>query len=248
MAIKIKSGRQIELMRKAGQIVRDTLLLIQEAAKEGVTTKDLDQLAYNYIVSQNATPSFLGYNGFPATLCTSIDQEVVHGIPGDRVLQEGMLLKVDTGAAYNGLHADAARTIRIGRVNVLKEKLARVTEECFFVGVNVVRDGVRLGDLGAVIQEHAEQNGFSVVRSLVGHGIGEDLHEEPCVPNYGMRGRGERISAGMALAIEPMICAGTYQVKVTSDDWTVQTVDGMPSAHYENTIIVTADGVEILTL
>ncbi len=248
MAIKIKSESQIQLMRRAGKIVRDTLSLVQEHAKEGVTTKKLDRLAHSYIISQNATPSFLGYNGFPATLCTSIDQEVVHGIPSRRVLEEGMLLKIDTGAAYKGFHSDAARTIRIGKVSALKEKLARVTEECFFEGIAIIQEGVRLGDLGATIQEHAERHGFSVVRSLVGHGIGQALHEDPCVPNYGIRGKGERISAGMALAIEPMICAGGYDVKVASDNWTVVTVDNQPSAHYENTIIVTADGVEILSL
>ena len=248
MAIKIKSESQIQLMRKAGEIVRDTLNLVQEHAKEGVTTKALDKLAYNYIISQNAAPSFLGYNGFPGTLCTSIDHEVVHGIPNQRVLQEGMLLKIDTGAAFKGLHADAARTIRIGKVSALKEKLARVTKECFFAGINIIAEGVRLGDLGAAIQEHAEHNGFSVVRSLVGHGIGEDLHEDPYVPSYGVRGKGERISAGMALAIEPMICAGGYEVRVAKDNWTVITADSQPSAHYENTIIVTAEGVEILTL
>ncbi|MGI6213552.1 MAG: type I methionyl aminopeptidase [Christensenellales bacterium] len=246
--IKIKSEKQIELMRKAGKIVKDTLELVREHAKEGVTTKELDELAYNYIISQGARPNFLHYNGFPATLCTSIDEEVVHGIPDGRVLEEGMLLKIDTGAAYKGMHSDAARTIRIGKVGPKKEKLARITEECFFAGVNTLREGTRLGDLGAAIQEHAESNGFSVVRALVGHGIGEALHEEPNVPNYGVRGRGERILAGMALAIEPMICMGGYEVKLASDNWTVITADNKPSAHYENTVIVTADGIEILTL
>lgn len=246
--IKIKSKSQIELMRKAGRIVRDTLELVTEKAKAGVTTKALDKIAYEYIISEGGKPNFLNYNGFPATICASIDSEVVHGIPSARVLEEGMLLKIDTGAMYKGMHSDAARTIRIGKVSAEKEKLARVTEECFFAGVAELKNGTRLGDLGAAIQEHAESNGFSVVRALVGHGIGEALHEDPSIPNWGVRGRGTRVRAGMALAIEPMICAGDYEVRIADDKWTVLTLDNRPSAHYENTVIVTADGIEILTL
>ena len=246
--IIIKSPRQIELMRKAGIIVRDTLNLIQDNAKEGVTTKSLDNLAYDYITKQNARPGFLNYNGFPATLCTSIDEEVVHGIPSGRILEEGMLLKIDTGAVYKGLNADAARTFIIGKVDKDKAKLKDVVEESFFLGIGVLKDGARIGDLGATIQRYVEKNGFSVVRSLVGHGIGESLHEEPNVPNYGVKGRGVRVSTNMALAIEPMINLGSYEVEIAKDNWTVVTKDKKPSSHYENTVIITEDGVEILTL
>jgi len=246
--IKIKSPRQIELMRKAGIIVRDTLNLVRDAAKIGVSTKYLDKIAYEYIIKQDATPGFLNYNGFPATLCTSIDEEVVHGIPGKRVLEEGMLLKIDTGAVYCGINADAARTFAIGRISESKAKLLRVAEESFFKGIAILKNGVRLGDLGATIQSYVEANGFSVVRSLVGHGIGECLHEEPNVPNFGTRGRGTRVITNMALAIEPMINEGSYEVEIAHDNWTVVTSDKRPSSHYENTVIVTEDGTEILTL
>lgn len=246
--ITVKSELELGYMRQAGAILRDVLNLIRDHAKPGVTTKRLDSLAHDYIKRQHAVPSFLGYGGFPGTLCTSIDQEVVHGIPDRRVLEEGMLLKIDAGVGIHGFHTDAARTFAIGKVSPEKEKLMRVCEECFFEGLKVLKDGVRLGDLGYAIQSHAEKNGFSVVRELVGHGIGTTVHEDPNVPNYGIPGRGLRVKKNMTLAIEPMINLGKRHIYTAEDDWTVVTEDGLPSAHYENTVIIGMDGAEPITL
>lgn len=246
--ISIKNEAQLDNMRLAGAIVRDLLELIGDNAKAGVTTRRLDAIAYDYIKKHNATPSFLGYGGFPGTLCTSIDNEVVHGIPGHRVLEDGMLLKIDAGACFNGMHADAARTFAIGNISDEKRRLMQICKESFFKGVSVLKDGARLGDLGYTIQSFVESNGFSVVRELVGHGIGAAIHEDPSVPNYGVQGRGLRLSKNMTIAIEPMINMGSRQVYQLNDGWTVVTQDGMPSAHYENTVIITDIGVEILTV
>lgn len=234
-------------MREAGALVRDVLNLCSEAARPGVTTRKLDALAYEYIKRNNGVPSFLGYGGFPSTLCTSIDDQIVHGFPGSRVLEEGMLLKIDAGAGIRGFHADAARTVAIGEVSPEKRDLMRVCEESFFKGISVLRDGVRLGDLGYEIMTYVEARGYSVVRELVGHGIGTTVHEDPSVPNYGVRGRGIRLEKNMTIAIEPMINLGTRKVKML-DEWVVATADGKPSAHYENTVVIREDGVEILTL
>lgn len=246
----IKTAEHIAAMRRAGKILKETLDLLREAAKPGVTTKELDDMAYDFIVGKNdAAPSFLNYGGFPASVCTSIDEEVVHGIPSEkRVLEEGMLLKLDCGVKIGGYHTDAARTVGIGRISREKQKLLEVTEQSFFEGMKVLKSGVRLGTLGSAIQSYAEKFGFSVVRDLVGHGVGADLHEEPNVPNYGTAGRGLRLFAGMTIAVEPMINAGSPDVCRLSDGWTVVTEDGKPSAHYENTLVITDDGVEILTL
>lgn len=248
--VTVKSESEIAVMKKAGAILADVLALVEEHAKPGVTTKYLDKLAYEYIIRQNAVPSFLNYGGFPATLCLSIDDEIVHGIPSDkRVLEEGMLLKVDGGVGIGGLHTDAARSVAIGRISAEKAQLARCCEECFFEGIKVLKDGARLGDYGAVCQKYAESHGYGVVRELVGHGIGATVHEDPSIPNYGMRGRGMRVVSGMTLAIEPMINLGTRRVVQTEgDDWTILTADGKPSAHYENTIVIRPEGVEIITL
>ena len=248
--VTVKSESEIAVMKKAGAILADVLALVEEHAKPGVTTKYLDKLAYEYIIRQNAVPSFLNYDGFPATLCLSIDDEIVHGIPSDkRVLEEGMLLKVDGGVGIGGMHTDAARTVAIGRISAEKAQLARCCKECFFEGIKVLKDGARLGDYGAVCQKYAESHGYGVVRELVGHGIGSTVHEDPSVPNYGMRGRGMRVVTGMTLAIEPMINLGTRRVRQTEgDDWTILTADGKPSAHYENTVVIRPDGVEIITL
>lgn len=248
MIVSIKSSYEIDLMRKAGAIVRDVLELIEENVKPGITTLKLDKLAYQYIKSCNATPSFLGYGGFPNSICTSIDEEVVHGIPSNRVLKEGMLLKVDVGANYRNYHSDAARSIAIGKISDEKMQLAKVCKQSFFEGISILRPDVRLGDLGNKIQTYVESYGFSVIRDLVGHGIGSRLHEMPNVPNYGVNGRGLRLSAGMTLAIEPMINIGTHKVRTLEDNWTVVSLDCSCSAHYENTILITEDGVEILTL
>lgn len=248
--VTVKSESEIAVMKKAGAILADVLALVEEHAKPGVTTKYLDKLAYEYIIRQNAVPSFLNYDGFPATLCLSIDEEIVHGIPSDkRVLEEGMLLKVDGGVGIGGMHTDAARSVAIGRISAEKAQLARCCKECFFEGIKVLKDGARLGDYGAVCQKYAESHGYGVVRELVGHGIGATVHEDPSIPNYGMRGRGMRVVSGMTLAIEPMINLGTRRVVQTEgDDWTILTADGKPSAHYENTIVIRPEGVEIITL
>lgn len=248
MAIITKSSYEIDLMRKAGAIVRDVLELLEEHAKPGITTKGLDSIAYKYIKRCGATPSFLGYQGYPASLCTSIDEEIVHGIPSNRVLEEGMLLKIDVGANYRNYHGDAARSIAIGNISSEKQKLARVCKESFFEGISMLKAGVRLGDLGYTIQKHVESHGYSVIRGLVGHGIGTSLHENPNVPNFGLMGRGLRVLSGMTIAIEPMISLGSHEVKVLSDNWTCITADKSCSAHYENTVLITDDGVEILTL
>lgn len=248
--VTVKSESEIAVMKKAGAILADVLALVEEHAKPGVTTKYLDKLAYEYIIRQNAVPSFLNYGEFPATLCLSIDDEIVHGIPSDkRVLEEGMLLKVDGGVGIGGMHTDAARSVAIGRISAEKAQLARCCKECFFEGIKVLKDGARLGDYGAVCQKYAESHGYGVVRELVGHGIGATVHEDPSIPNYGMRGRGMRVVSGMTLAIEPMINLGTRRVVQTEgDDWTILTADGKPSAHYENTIVIRPEGVEIITL
>lgn len=248
--ISIKSDSQIAYMRKANQIVRDTLNLLRDHTKPGVSTYELNRLAHEYIVSQNATPSFLNYNGFPASICVSVDSEVVHGIPSKKkILREGQIVSYDCGAIFNGWHGDAARTVAVGVIAPECQKLIDVTEQCFFEGVNSIVAGVtRLGDLGYTIQSYAESFGYGVVRELVGHGIGRQMHEDPEVPNFGIKGRGIRLSEGMTIAIEPMITMGTERVDWMDDGWTVKTRDRKPAAHYENTIAITSNGVEILSL
>ncbi|MBQ4443327.1 MAG: type I methionyl aminopeptidase [Clostridia bacterium] len=247
--ISVKTDSEIAKMRVANGIVRDVLKLLEEHVKEGVSTAYLDKIAREYIEKQGATPSFLGYNGFPASICASVDDVVVHGIPSKHiVLKEGQIVGLDVGACIHGFHGDAARTFAVGRISPEKQRLMDVTKECFFKGVSVMKDGVRLGDLSNAIQEHAESNGYSVVRELVGHGIGRAMHEDPSVPNYGPAGHGVRMHANMTIAVEPMINMGGKEVYTARDGWTVRTVDGKPSAHYENTILITQEGVEILTL
>lgn len=246
--ITIKSKEEIRLMRKAGKIVGDTLKLIEDNIKVGMTTQSLDALAYDYIKKCGAEPSFLGYDGYPASICVSIDDEVVHGIPGKRVILEGQIVSVDIGAFINGYHGDAARTFMIGRVASNRQKLVKVCEESFFEGVKAISIGGRIGDISNAIQTYVESNGYSVVRELVGHGIGREMHEDPNVPNYGKAGHGYRLEHGMTIAIEPMINLGARAVEILEDGWTVVTVDGSPSAHYENTVAITDEGVEILTL
>lgn len=245
----VKSEEQLNAMRKAGIVLRDVLCLLEDKAKIGMSTIDLDKIAYDYIVNNGGKPSFLNYNGFPNSLCTSIDEEVVHGIPNKkRILKDGSLLKVDCGVNMLGVHVDGARTILLGNVSPEKKKLAEVCKQSFFEGIKVLKDGTRLGTLGSAIQSYVESNGYGVVRDLVGHGIGANLHEDPFVPNFGKEGRGMRVYKNMTLAIEPMITLGTYEVETLKDGWTVVTEDRKASAHYENTVIVLEDGVEILTL
>lgn len=248
--ILIKSNSQIAEMRKANIIVRDTLELLREHTKEGVSTYELNRLAHEYITKQGAKPSFLNYNGYPASICVSIDCEVVHGIPSKKkILQEGQIVSYDVGAVLNGWHGDAARTVGVGLISPECQKLIDVTEQCFFEGAKIIKAGTtRLGDLGHAIQSYAESFGYGVVRELVGHGIGHQMHEEPDVPNYGIPGHGMRLSSGMTIAVEPMITMGTEKVDFMSDGWTVKTRDRKPASHYENTIAILDDGIEILSL
>lgn len=247
--ITVKTDAEIALMRESGKLTKNVLELLGREIKEGMTTKDLDRIAYDYIKSCGATPSFLGYGGsYPASICASVDETVVHGIPSDDiVIKSGQLVSIDVGVLYNGWQGDAARTFMIGDVSAEKRKLVKVTEECFFKAIERLKDGTPLGDIGYAVQSHAEANGFSVVRKLVGHGIGREMHEDPSVPNFGKKGTGIRLKKGMTIAIEPMINAGVYQVDFLSDGWGVVTKDGRPSAHYENTVAITDNGVEILT-
>lgn len=247
--INIKTRDEIELMRRAGAVVRDTLLYLEDVIRPGMTTQRLDTLAYEFIKKCGAKPSFLGYQGFPATICCSIDDEVVHGIPTPkRYIEEGQIVSVDVGAYVGGFHGDAARTFPIGRVSEEKLRLVRICEECFFKGVEQVKPGARIGDVSHAVQAHAERAGYSVVREMIGHGIGREMHEDPNVPNYGLPGKGVRLDVGMAIAIEPMINLGSRYIEILENDWTVATVDGKPSAHYENTVVVTENGYEILTI
>lgn len=244
----IKSVREIEIMRAAGKIVAETLEKIKEVVSPGITTKELDEIAEEYIKKNKAIPAFKGYQGFPCTICASVNEEVVHGIPSKRVLKDGDILSVDVGAFYNGYCGDAARTFEVGNVSQEAKRLIKVTRESFFQGITKATEGYRLYDISNAIQMHVESNGYSVVRALVGHGIGKEMHESPQVPNFGLPGKGPRLVAGLALAIEPMVNIGKFDVRTLSDGWTVVTSDGSLSAHYENTIIITDGEPEILTL
>lgn len=247
--VTVKSEEQLEAMRKAGKVLGDTLKLLEEKAKVGISTYELDKIAYEYIKKEGGVPSFLNYGGFPASVCISIDDEVVHGIPSKkRIVEDGVLLKLDCGVGMFGVHTDAARTVCVGNVSKEKKLLAEVTKQSFFEGMKVLKEGVRLGTLGHAIQAYAESFGFGVVRDLVGHGIGTTVHEDPNVPNFGKEGRGMRLYKNMTIAVEPMINLGTYEVCQLDDGWTIVTDDGKPSAHYENTLIIKEDGVEIITL
>lgn len=245
--IILKKDTEIEYMRHAGKVVSNTLATIQEVVKPGITTAELDKLAEEIILKHGAKPSFKGYQGFPASICTSINNEVVHGFPGKRVLKEGDIISIDCGAYLNGYHGDAARTIPVGKISEEAYQLIRITEESFFQGIRKALIGNSLSDIGHAIQTYVEQYGFSVVRSFVGHGIGKNMHEEPEVPNYGLPGKGPKLVAGMVLAIEPMVNRGTHRVVTQANGWTVVTVDGSLSAHYENTVAILENGPEILT-
>ncbi|NDL68134.1 type I methionyl aminopeptidase [Anaerotalea alkaliphila] len=248
MSITIKSEQEIEIMRQAGKIVARTHSLLAGILKPGMTTLELDKAAEEYIRSQNAKASFKGYSGYPASICVSINDEVVHGIPGLRQIQEGDLVSIDIGAYFNGYHSDAARSYVVGQGDSEAVELVRVAEESFFAGIRAIKPGAHLHEISHAIQKYVESHGFSVVRDLVGHGIGRSLHEEPQIPNYKPIGRGPKLQSGMVLAIEPMVNAGKYEVRILDDDWTVVTLDGTLSAHYENTVLVTEDGCELLTV
>ncbi len=243
-----KSEEEIELMREPCRIVRDCLSFVGERIRAGMTTKEVDDLVYHFIKGSGAEPSCLGYYGYPASACVSVNEVVVHGIPDERVLMEGDIVSVDLCAYKNGFHGDGARTFRIGEVSPEKEKLVKVTEECFFEGIRDLKAGTPLYDIGYRVQKYAEANGFSVIRAYTGHGIGREMHEDPSVPNFGRKGTGVRLEAGTVICVEPMIAAGGWRVKVLDDGWTAVTADKKPAAHYENTLVVREDGVEILTL
>ncbi|MBO5925626.1 MAG: type I methionyl aminopeptidase [Clostridia bacterium] len=246
--ITIKSQSELSLMRQAGSIVRDALLLVEESIRPGITTRKIDSIVYEYITKCGAKPSFLGYEGYPASACVSVNDEVVHGIPSDRVIVEGDIVSVDVGAQVGGYHGDAARTFGVGAITGQLSNLIQVCKQSFFEGVKYCIEGMRLGDISSAIQTYVESNGYSIVRELTGHGIGKQLHEDPYIPNYGIKGKGVRLQNGMALAIEPMINMGAKDVWCLEDGWTVTTRDGLPSAHYENTVVITQNGPEILTL
>ena len=246
--INLKSPSEIQKMRESCALLRDMLLYMGDKIRPGITTKKLDEFAYEYIKKHNSIPSFLGYGGFPGSICASIDEVVVHGIPSNRRLEEGQIIGIDAGLIFNGWQSDAARTFAVGEISKEKQKLIDVTRESFFKGFDQVKEGNRLGDIGHAVQEHAESNGFGVVREMVGHGIGREMHEDPQVPNYGRAGHGMRLPVGLVIAIEPMITMGTWEIETLDDGWTCVTKDRLPSAHYENTVALTENGAEILTL
>ena len=235
-------------MRQACKITAAARALAGDMVRPGVTTKEIDKAVHDFIVEQGAKPSFLNYYGYPASACISVNNVVVHGIPDSYKLQEGDIVSVDVGAFWNGFHGDCAATFACGRISPTAEKLIAVTKQSFFEGFNMARQGNRISDIGHAVQSYVEENGFSVVRSFVGHGVGEKLHEEPEVPNYGSPGRGPRMFKGMVIAIEPMVCMGGYDVRVLKDRWTTVTADGSLAAHYENTVLITDGEPEILTV
>lgn len=249
MPISIKSAREIELMTEAGRILAIVHEEMEKALRPGMTTKDIDRLGEEVIRSYGCVPSFLNYNGYPASVCVSVNDEVVHGIPTDkRVIREGDVVSLDAGVIYKGYHSDAARTHAVGAISPEAAKLIRVTEESFFEGMKYAKEGNYLYEMSNAIGRYAEKHGYGVVRDLCGHGIGSHLHEAPEIPNYEMSRRGVKLRAGMTLAIEPMINMGTWQVNWLDDDWTVVTRDGSLSAHYENTVLITENGPVLLTL
>lgn len=246
--ITIKTDADLQLMDAAGRVVEETLRLLKTLARPGVTTAELDHEAERFIRSRGATPSFLHYHGYPKSICTSVNEQVVHGIPGPYRLKDGDILSVDVGACLDGFQGDAARTYLIGNVPAHVRSLVRVTRESFFAGLRYARAGYRIGDISAAIQAHAEAHGYGVVREMIGHGIGREMHEEPNVPNYGRAGHGPRLEKGMTIAIEPMINLGTARIRQLADGWTTITADGKPSAHYENTVAITDGEPRLLTL
>ncbi len=245
--ITIKSDWEIELMRKASLIVAETHKYLIPYLKPGITTKELDKLAEDFIISSSATPSCKGYNGFPATLCVSVNDEVVHGIPSGRKLKDGDIVSVDICACYKGYHGDSAWTYKIGKIDSEKEYLMEHTEKALYEGIKQVKPGNRIGDISAAIEAYATSHNLGVVKELVGHGVGNHLHEDPEVPNYGKAGTGPRLKPGMVIAIEPMLTYGSPDILQLDDDWTIVTEDSSPAAHFEHTVLVTDDGYEILT-
>jgi methionyl aminopeptidase len=247
--IIIKSQQEIEIMRESGKVTAYILSELSKMIRPGMSTKEIDEFVEGVILKNHMIPSFKGYNGFPASACVSVNEEVVHGIPSPKkILQEGDIVSVDVGSTYKGYVSDAARTYPVGRISAEAQKLITVTEESFFEGLKFCKVGYRLSDISSAIQSKAEAEGFSVIRDFVGHGIGRAMHEEPQIPNYGKPGRGPRLAPGMVFAIEPMVNQGDYEVEVLQNNWTVVTVDGKLSAHYENTVVITDGEPELLTL
>jgi len=246
--ITIKNEHELESMRQACKITAAARALAGEMVRPGVKTKEIDQAVYDYIVAQGAKPSFLNYNGFPASVCISVNSTVIHGFPGEYVLQEGDIVSIDVGAFYKGFHGDCAATFACGAISTEAQRLIDVTKQSFFEGIKFATSGNRVQDISHAIQTYVESNGFSVVRSFVGHGVGRHLHEDPEVPNFGRPGRGARLVRGMTIAVEPMVNVGTEEVRILKDGWTVKTADGKLSAHYENTVLITDGEPEILTV
>ena len=245
--IHLKNNSEIEKLYHAGQIVKETLFLVEENIKSGITTLQLDKIAEEFILSKNALPGFKGLYGYPATLCISIDDEVVHGIPSNRVLENGQIVSVDVGSIYDDYYGDHAKTFIVGETSLEKRNLVERTSNSLDLGIEQVKTGNRIGDISYSVQKYAESHGYGVVRELVGHGIGTKLHEEPQVPNYGMKGTGHKIEEGLCLAIEPMINLGSPSVFTKKDNWTVCTVDGLPSAHFEHSVAVSNNKIKVLT-
>lgn len=245
--IQLKRPEELDAMRRAGRVVSETLMIVRDSVKPGMTTADLDAIGEREIRARGAIPSFLGYRGFPATLCTSLNSEIVHGIPGGQVINEGDLLKIDCGAIVDGFHGDSAITVLVGDVTPEARKLSEVTKQALDAAIEQCLPGNRLGDIGSTVQAIAESNGYSVLREYVGHGIGRALHEDPPVPNHGRAGKGVKIQPGLVIAIEPMVNMGSHDTRVLDDDWTVVTADGSLSSHWEHTIAITEDGFEVLT-
>ena len=245
--ITIKSQREIELLKIAGNIVYKTHQYLKPYIKEGITTKQLDKLAEDFIRSNGATPSFKGYEGFPSALCTSVNSEIVHGFPSDRVLKNGDIISIDIGACYKGYHGDSGWTYAVGKIDEEKEYVMKHTEKALYIGLEQIKPGNRIGDIGAAIEEYAKEKKLGVVKELCGNGVGTSVHEDPDVPNYGTKNTGPRLREGMVIAVEPMLTSGSPSIYVHDNDWTIDTKDGRPSAHFEHTVVVTADGYQILT-
>lgn len=245
--ISIKSDREIELLRVAGSIVYDTHCYLKKFIKPGITTEEIDKLGYDYIISRGATPSFKGYEGYPASICTSINQEVVHGIPSKRRLKKGDIITLDIGACYKGYHGDSAWTYPVLEVSKENAYLMEHTEKSLYVGLSEVKPGNHIGDIGYAIETYAKEHNLGVIKELVGHGVGTSVHEEPDVPNYGKKGSGPMLKKGMVIAVEPMLTLGSPDIVILDDDWTIETEDYSMSAHYEHTVVVTENGYEILT-
>ena len=247
MGIIIKSAREIEIMRQAGRIVATVLAELKSQVKPGMKTRELDKIAERETEKLGAVPSFKGYHGYPASVCVSINDEIVHGIPGDRIMNEGDIVSIDFGAIYNDFQGDSAITVAVGTITPEAEKLLKATEGSLMAGIQAAHAGARLGDISAAIQDYAESRGYGVVREYTGHGIGRDMHEDPQIPNFGMPGQGPILKTGMTFALEPMINIGDWRTRVEDDNWTVKTSDGSLSAHFEHTIAITDEGSEILT-